>query len=260
MLEGMSIRAISRCTGLYKQTIIDLMLTASQKAKALLDAKVQNIDPRFIQMDELYGFVHTKQQNLGADDPNEWGTAFLWLAMDSQTKLIISHTVGSRSGVNAFRIVGDLRARTLGRYQITTDSLHAYVGAINEWYGKDVDYAQLHKIYGRIDMSVRSGDWYGSGKVIGAVPHVKTGKPDFSRISTSHIERANLSVRMHLRRLTRLTNAFSKSLDNHRAAIMLYIAFYNFCRPHQTLKGGTPAMAAGLADHIWTIGELLEIA
>ena len=109
------------------------------------------------------------------------------------------------------------------------------------------------EIYGKI----RSDNWYGSGHVLGAVPRVKIGRPDLSRISTSHIERANLSVRMHLRRLTRLTNAFSKSLDNHKAAITLYVAFYNFCRGHQTLKGGSPAMAAGLADHVWTVGELL---
>jgi transposase-like protein/IS1 family transposase len=257
MLEGMSIRAISRVTGLHKQTILSLMLTASEKSRKLLDAKVQNIDPRYVQMDELWGYIHTKENNLGDGDPREWGNAYLWLAMDSETKLIISHTVGARSGINAFRIAGDLRARTLGRYQITTDSLKAYVMAINEWFGKDVDYGQLHKIYGMV--SNRSTDWYGSGRVIGAVPHVKIGKPDFSRISTSHIERANLTVRMHLRRLTRLTNAFSKSLDNHKAAITLYVAFYNFCRGHQTLKGGSPAMAAGLADHVWTIAELLSV-
>lgn len=144
----------------------------------------------------------------------------------------------------------------MGRYQITSDQLNSYVGAIREWYDRDVDFAQLHKIYGKISTS----DWYGSGRVLGAVPHVKIGRPDFSRISTSHIERANLSVRMHLRRLTRLTNALSKSLDNHKAAVALYIAFYNFCRGHQTLKGASPAMAAGLTDHVWSIAELLGAA
>ncbi len=119
-----------------------------------------------------------------------------------------------------------------------------------------MDFGQLFKIYGK----VRTDNWYGSGRVLGAVPKVKIGRPDFSRISTSHVERANLSVRMHLRRLTRLTNAFSKKLENHKAAITLYVAFYNFCRPHQTHKGPSPAMAAGLADHVWTIAELLGAA
>ncbi len=255
MLEGMSIRAISRFTGLHKQTILSLMNTASEKARLLLDAKIQNISPRYVQMDELWGFVHTKEHNLGYDDPGEWGNAYLWLAMDSETKLIISHVIGARSGINAFRIAGDLRARTIGRYQITTDQLKSYISAIREWFGKDVDYGQLYKVYGKITTS----DWYGSGRVLGAVPRAKIGKPDYSRISTSHIERANLTVRMHLRRLTRLTNAFSKSLDNHKAAVTLYIAFYNFCRGHQTHKGASPAMAAGLTDHVWTIAELLSV-
>ncbi len=252
MLEGMSIRAISRFTGLHKQTILSLMNTAALKAKALLDAKVQNISPRYVQLDEMWGFVHTREPNLNDDDPDEWGSTMLWLAIDSETKLLISHHIGTRSGVNAHAFVSDLRRRTNGRYQVTSDQYNGYVGAMREHFGRNVDFGQLHKVYGRI----RSDNWYGSGQVLGAVPHVKIGRPDFARISTSHIERANLSVRMHLRRLTRLTNAFSKSLDNHKAAIMLYIAFYNFCRVHQTLKA-TPAMAAGLTDHIWTIQELL---
>jgi transposase-like protein len=172
MLEGMSIRAISRVIGLRKHTILSLMTTASERARVLLDAKVQNISPRFVQMDEMWGFIHTKEINLGFDDPSEWGSVYLWLAMDSETKLIISHNVGARNGVNAWRIAFDLRSRTIGRYQITSDSLQAYVGAIRQWYEADVDYAMLHKIYGKI----RTSDWYGSGKVLGAVPHVKIGQ------------------------------------------------------------------------------------
>jgi transposase-like protein/IS1 family transposase len=253
MLEGMSIRAIERFTGVHRDTIMVLLGTASAKAKQVLDTKVQNIKPKYVQMDELWSFVHTKEHNLGWDDPGEWGSAYIWLALDSETKLIITHHIGGRNSVSAFNTAFDLRNRTAGRYQITSDSLKAYVGAIKQWYGRDVDFAQLHKIYGKIS----SSDWYGSGRVIGAVPHVKIGRPDFRRISTSHVERANLTVRMHLRRLTRLTNAFSKSLDNHKAAITLYVAFYNFCRPHQTHKGATPAMAAGITDHIWTLRELI---
>jgi IS1 family transposase/transposase-like protein len=253
MLEGMSVRAISRFTGLHKQTILSLMNTASEKARALLDSKVQNISPRYVQLDEMWGFIHTREPHLRDDDPNEWGSTMLWLAIDSETKLLISHHVGTRNGVNAHAFVRDLRKRTEGRYQVTSDQYNGYVGAMREHFGRNVDFGQLYKVYGKI----RSDNWYGSGHVLGAVPRVKIGRPDWSRISTSHIERANLSVRMHLRRLTRLTNAFSKSLDNHKAAITLYVAFYNFCRGHQTHKGASPAMAAGLADHVWSIGELL---
>ena len=253
MLEGMSVRAISRVTGLHKQTILALMNTASEKARTLLDSKVQNISPRYVQLDEMWGFIHTRHPNLRDDDPEEWGSTMLWLAIDSETKLLISHHVGARNGVSAHAFVRDLRKRTNGRYQVTSDQYNGYVGAMREHFGRNVDFGQLHKIYGRI----RTDNWYGSGQVLGAVPHVKIGRPDFSSISTSHIERANLSVRMHLRRLTRLTNAFSKSLDNHKAAITLYVAFYNFCRPHQTHKGASPAMAAGLADHVWSIAELI---
>ncbi len=145
-----------------------------------------------------------------------------------------------------------LGERTDGRYQVTSDQYNGYVGAMGEHFGQNVDFGQLHKIYSRLN----TDGWYGGGQVIGAVPHVKIGRPDWSRISTSHIERANLSVRMHLRRLTRLTNAFSKKLENLQAAVTLYVAFYNFCRVHQTLKA-TPAMAAGLTDHIWSLQELL---
>ena len=252
MLEGMSVRAISRLTGLHKHTILELMKTAAEKARAVLDSKVQHVSPRYMQMDEMWGFIHTREPNLNEGDPTEWGSTMLWLALDSETKLLISHHVGSRNGVSAHAFVSDLRARTDGRYQVTSDQYNAYVGAMREHFGQNVDFGQLRKIYGRLQTET----WYGGGYVVGAVPHVKIGSPDFSRISTSHVERTNLSVRMHLRRFTRLTNAFSKKLDNLKAAVTLYVAFYNFCRVHQTVKA-TPAMAAGLTDHAWSITELL---
>jgi len=253
MLEGMSVRAISRLTGLHKHTILSLMTTASAKARAVLDSRVQHVSPRYVQMDEMWGFIHTREPNLNEGDPTEWGSTMLWLALDSETKLLISHHVGNRNGVSAHAFVSDLRARTDGRYQVTSDQYNAYVGAMREHFGHNVDFGQLRKIYGRL----QTDTWYGGGYVVGAVPHVKIGRPDFSRISTSHVERTNLSVRMHLRRFTRLTNAFSKKLDNLKAAVTLYVAFYNFCRVHQTVKA-TPAMAAGLTDHVWSVSELLS--
>jgi IS1 family transposase len=253
MLEGMSIRAISRLTGLHKHTILEFMKTAAVKARIVLDSKVQNITPRYVQMDELWGFVHTREHNKNEGDSVEWGSVYLWLAIDSESKLLITHHFGDRNSVAAHQFIGDLRKRTVGRYQASSDQLPAYVGAMRNHFGANVDFGQLHKIYGKLN----ADNWYGGGQVIGAVPHVKIGRPDYSRISTSHVERANLSVRMHLRRLTRLTNAFSKKLENLKDAVTLYVAFYNFCRVHQTLKA-TPAMAAGLSDHVWSVSELLS--
>jgi transposase-like protein/IS1 family transposase len=252
MLEGMSIRAIERFTGVHRDTILSLMRTASEKARQVLNAKIQHISPKYVQMDEMWGFIHTREPNLNEGDPDEWGSTMVWLALDSETKLIITHHVGSRNGISAHAFVSDLRARTDGRYQVTSDQYNAYVGAMREHFGQNVDFGQLHKIYGRIN----TDSWYGGGQVIGAVPHVKIGRPDWSRISTSHVERTNLSVRMHLRRFTRLTNAHSKTLANMQAAVTLYIAFYNFCRVNQALKK-TPAMQTGITDHIWSIQELL---
>jgi IS1 family transposase len=176
----------------------------------------------------------------------------VWLALDSETKLIITHHVGSRNGISAHAFVSDLRARTDGRYQVSSDQFNAYVGAMREHFKQDVDFGQLHKIYGRAS----TDGWYGGGQVIGAVPHVKIGRPEWGRISTSHVERMNLSVRMHLRRFTRLTNAHSKTLANMQAAVTLYVAFYNFCRINQSVKK-TPAMAAQITDHPWTLEELI---
>jgi transposase-like protein/IS1 family transposase len=254
MLEGMSIRAIERFTGVHRDTILRLMNAAAQKARNVLDTKVKNINPNFVQVDEMWGFVHTRHPNLHDGDPSEWGSTMLWLAIDSETKLLISYHVGTRSGVNAHAFISDLHKRTNGRYQITSDQYNGYVGAVREYFGRDVDFGQLHKVYGRI----RSDNWYGTGQVLGAVPRVKIGRPDWNRISTSHVERTNLSVRMHLRRFTRLTNAHSKTLANMKDAVALYVAFYNFCRVNQALKK-TPAMEAGIADHAWTLQELLTI-
>ncbi len=185
MLEGMSVRAIERLTGLHRDTVLSLMNTAAIKARSVLETRVWNISPRYVQMDEMFGFVHTREPHLRPNDPAEWRGTMLWIALDSETKLIITHRVGDRNGINAHAFVSDLRARTEGRYQVTSDQYNAYVGAMREHFGQNVDFAQLRKIY-----SSGTGDgWYGSGQVVGAVPHVKIGRPDFSRISTSHVER-----------------------------------------------------------------------
>jgi len=253
MLEGMSARAISRLTGLHLQTILALMNTAAEKARVVFDVMVRNVRPKFVQLDELWVMLGCHGKNVRPSSPAEWGDKWVWLALDSDSKMILSYHIGARNTVNAYQFVKDLGERTLGKFQITTDALRGYVGAIEEWFGADVHFAQLQKIYGRTEAGP---EWYGGGRVIAAVPRVRTGNPDFSRISTSHIERANLSVRCHLRRFARKTNAISKTLENLRAAVDLYVSFYNFCRVHQTLRV-TPAMEAGITDHIWTVAELV---
>lgn len=257
MTEGMSIRAISRVTGIHKTTILALLLTVGLKCARLFDAKVRNVRPRYIQADEAWTFVQKKQKRLKVDDPIERGDQYVWIAIDSESKAVLSFYVGKRDAVSAYEFIGDLSQRIAEQHrpQLTTDGLEGYINAVEEHFGADVDFAQLVKQYAQ--PRTDGPDWFRpSSHVIAAVPTPIIGDPDFKRISTSHIERANLTVRMHLRRFTRLTNGFSKKLENLRAAVALFMAWYNFCRVHQTLRV-TPAMEAGLTDHVWTIRELL---
>lgn len=255
MLEGMSVRAISRLTGMDKNTILSLLMDAGDHCRRVFDRMVRGIRPVHVQADEIWSFVGCHQRRLRSDSPEEWGDAYTWFALDSDTKLVLSFHVGDRNTINAFEFVRDLSGRTLGRFQITTDSLRSYIGAIEEFYGADIDFAQITKVFSK--SGVGGPEWYSAaGHVVAVVPNVQTGNPDYRHISTSHIERSNLSLRMHLRRFTRLTNAHSKKLANHKAAIALYMAWYNFCRVHSTLRV-TPAMEAGIVDHVWTIAELI---
>ena len=256
MTEGMSVRAISRVTGIHKTTILALLLTVGLKCARLFDAMVQNVRPRYIQADEAWTFVQKKQKRLKVDDPIERGDQYVWIAIDSESKAVLSFYVGKRDAVSAYEFIGDLSRRIAEQHrpQLTTDGLEGYIDAVEEHFGADVDFAQLVKQYAhpRTD----GPDWFRpSSHVVAAIPTLIMGDPDERRISTSHIERANLTVRMHLRRFTRLTNGFSKKLENLKAAVAIFMAWYNFCRVHQTLRV-TPAMEAGLTDHVWTIGEL----
>lgn len=257
MTEGMSVRAISRVTDIHKTTILSLLKTVGATCARLFDAKVQNIRPAYVQADEAWTFVQKKQKRLTAKDPAERGDQYVWLALDSQSKAILSYRVGKRDGLNAYEFVEDLSQRIAEhhRFQLTTDGLEGYVPAVEEHFGADIDFAQLVKQYAK--PKTDGPDWFRpSSHVVTAIPTPIMGDPDEKRISTSHIERANLTVRMHLRRFTRLTNGFSKKLENLKAAVAVFVAWYNFCRVHQTLRV-TPAMEAGLTDHVWTIGELL---
>lgn len=258
LAEGMSVRAVSRVTGIHKTTILSLLVTVGERCADVFDAKVRNIRPRFVQADEIWTFVQKKQKRMTAEDsPAERGDQYVWIALDSETKAVLSYYVGKRDDVSAYEFMGDLSKRIVGRCQITTDGLKGYIQAVEEHFGADVDFAQLVKNYApaRTD----GPDWFRpSHRVVSATPTPISGDPDFSRISTSHIERANLTLRMQMRRFTRLTNGFSKKIDNLRAAVAVFMAWYNFCRVHQTLRV-TPAMEAGLTDHVWSIRDLLTL-
>lgn len=255
LTEGMSVRAISRITGVHKSTILSLILTAGDRCRRVFNQRIRNVRPHYVQADELWTFVHTKEHHCNADSPREWGDAYVWMAIDSETKLVLSYLTAKRDPPSAYAFVRDLSERVSGRFQITTDGLRGYIPAIEEYLGADVDFAQLVKVYGNRDSA--GPDWYSPSQVTATVPTPISGNPRIEHISTSHIERANLSMRTHLRRFTRLSLGFSKKLRHLRACVSLYMAFFNFCRVHLTLRV-TPAMEAGLSDHIWTLQELLE--
>jgi transposase-like protein/IS1 family transposase len=254
LLEGMSVRSTGRVTGLHQGTILSLLETVGKKARRFLDRHVRNLTPRFIEADELWAFVGCKERHLHDASPKEWGDSYTWLGVCAESKLIISYHVGKRDADGAYEFIRDLSERVVGRTQITTDGLKFYPGAIEQYFGADADYAQLIKIYGSPE--TEAPDWYQPSHVIETIPTPISGNPDPKHISTSYVERTNLSVRMHLRRFGRLTNAFSKKLANLKDAVSIFVAFFNFCRVHQTLRV-TPAMQAGIADHVWTIQELL---
>lgn len=255
LVEGVSIRAASRLTGMHKRTILSLLVFAGGKCQTVLDGTVRKLHPRYVQLDELWTFVHTKERNLRSGDPDEWGDAYTWIALDSETKLIISHLVGKRDAESANEFLADYSSRVVGLHQLTSDGYRPYLEAVETYFGADIHFAQLVKVYGRPKEA--GPDWYGPAEVIDTLPTPIVGEPDEEHISTSHAERSNLNFRMHLRRFTRLVNGFSKKLDNLKAAVALYVAWYNFCRVHQTLRV-TPAMEAGIADHVWDVAELLR--
>jgi transposase-like protein/IS1 family transposase len=257
LLEGMSVRAVSGVTGVHKGTILSLLLTIGDKCRTLFDKRVRGIRPQFVQADELWTFVHTKERHMRPGSPDEWGDSYIWMAIDSDTKMVLSYLVAKREAMSAYDFIRDLSERVTGRFQLTTDGFRSYLPAVEEYFGTNVDFAQLVKLYGTSDGE--GPDLYQPSKVTATIPVVISGDPDEARISTSHVERANLSVRTHLRRFTRLSLGFSKTVDHLKAAVNLYMTFFNFCRVHQTLRV-TPAMEAGITDNIWTVQELLECA
>jgi IS1 family transposase len=256
LVEGNSIRATVRMTGVAKNTVVKLLLDLADACAAYHDRTVGNLTVRRLQCDEIWNFVGAKAKNASPEKKAEgWGDTWTWTALDAQTKLCVSYLVGGRDLGWAKEFMQDCASRIKNRVQITTDGHRAYLEAVEDAFGADIDYAQLQKIYGAPSENATR---YSPAKCIGCEMKTVSGNPDPKHVSTSFVERQNLSMRMSIRRFTRLTNAFSKKVENHAAAVALWFAYYNFCRVHQTLRV-TPAMEAGLTDHVWTIEELLSL-
>lgn len=254
LLEGMSIRAVERITGMKDATICDLILVVGENCDKFLESTVVNIATKHAQLDELWDFVDCKSATkvrLGRTD--ECGDVWTWVAIDAHSKLILSHTVGQRGEGDCIRFLRRLNKATVGRIQVTSDGHGTYTHNVPFELGSRVDFAQLIKTYSASQVETRYSPAVISG--IEIVP--RFGSPDLDEVSTSYVERVNLSFRMHVRRYTRLTNAHSKTFRHHAAMTAIFVCWYNFCRKHETLRKATPAMASGLADHVWTLEEML---
>jgi IS1 family transposase len=258
LVEGNSIRSTVRMTGASKNTIAKLLIELGAACSEYLDKALVNLPCKRIQCDEIWSFVGCKEKNVTIaklERDGHVGDVWTWVAMDADTKLICSWMVGERNGATAFQFMQDLAGRLTNRVQLTTDGFKSYLNAVEGVFGADIDYAMLIKIYGDTTEGQKR---YSPAECTGTKRETITGSPDKKHISTSYIERQNLTMRMSIRRFTRLTNAFSKKLENHIASIAIHYMYYNFCRIHQTLRV-TPAMAAGVTDRLWSIQDLIAL-
>lgn len=255
LVEGNSIRSTARMVGVEHKTVMRVLLRVGQKCQRLLDERMRGLQCSNVQVDEIWTFVGKKEKRVnGIDDPFQVGDQYVFVAMDAESKLIPSFRIGKRSAENAWYFMRDLSERVSTRMQITSDGFRPYYAAVEDAFGANVDYAMLVKIYGE---PAEPEKRYSPAEIVDARPIPVSGNPKLHLISTSHIERQNLTIRMQLRRFTRLTNAFSKKLDNLKAAISLHFAWYNFVRIHSSLRV-TPAMAAGISDHVWDFAEFFK--
>ena len=253
LVEGNSIRSTVRMTGVAKNTVVKLLLDLADACAAYHDRHVRNIHVRRLQCDEIWQYVGAKAKNVRPEKKAiGWGDVWTWTAIDADTKLCISYLVGGRDLGWAKEFMEDCASRIRNRVQITTDGHKAYMEAVENAFGADIDYAQLQKIYGAV---AENETRYSPARCIGCDMKVVSGNPDPKHVSTSFVERQNLSMRMSIRRFTRLTNAFSKKIENHAAAVAIWFMYYNFCRVHSTLRV-TPAMESEISNHVWTIEEL----
>jgi len=259
LCEGSSVRTTERLTGLHRNTILHLLTIAGGRCESLLEKRVRSVPVQDVQCDELWGFVYKKRANRRGDEERfaYIGDAWCFVGIERRTKLVLAYELGKRTVTSAVRFMEKLATATDAeqRFQLTTDGQNAYNYAVGTVLGDRVDYAQLIKIY-KLDVP-EDARRYSPPKLAEAIPTPVYGDPDEQRISTSHVERQNLTMRMCIRRLTRLTNGFSKKWENLRAALALHFAYYDFCRVHGTIRT-TPAVKAGITDHVWRLEELLN--
>ncbi len=255
LAEGSSIRSIERITGVNRNTIMSLAIRVGTACKAIMDEKMRNLPCKQIQVDEIWGFVGAKQKN--ANKAGAFGDVWTFIALDSDSKLIPSYIVGKRDSYHAKAFMSDLAERLTNRVQISSDSLATYRDATERAFGSEVDYGQVVKTYAVAALGNAAAIRYSPAEVVSIEKTVVSGMPQIDRISTSHIEKQNHTLRMHCRRLTRLTNAFSKKIENFEAAVALNFAYYNFCKVHGAIRC-TPAMQAGVESSQWTVAELIE--
>ena len=257
LVEGNSIRATSRMTGVSKITIQKLLPEVGMVCARFQDQAFRGLNLKRIQCDEIWSFCYAKDKNLPEDKREVfgYGSVWTWTALDAETKLVPCWMVAPRDAESAREFMNDLAARLATRVQLTTDGHKPYLEAVEGAFGADIDYAMLIKLYGE---DKQAETRYSPATCVGTRKHEISGKPDHKHISTSYVERQNLTMRMHMRRFTRLTNAFSKKLENHIAAISLHFMYYNFCRIHQTLRV-TPAMAANVTDRAWDVEDIVRL-
>jgi IS1 family transposase len=255
LVEGNSIRATCRLTGVCKDAVLKLVRDMGTACAAFHNSTVRGVRVERVQCDEVWSFCYAKEKNVPLEQQGTGaGSVWTWIAIDADSKLVLSYLCGGRDASWACKFMEDLASRVTTRIQITTDGHRAYAEAVEGAFGMDVDYAMLIKLYGA--PSDQPDTRYSPAACIGTRTGILSGNPDRDHISTSYIERQNLNLRMGVRRFTRLTNAFSKKFENHCHMVAIYHAYYNFCRVHQTLRV-TPAMEAGITDHVWTLEELV---
>ena len=257
MLEGNSISSIERITDVHHTTILKLMVLAGQKCARIMADKVRNVQVRDVEADEVWSFIGKKQRRVTPDDLQEFGDCYCFVAIERHTKLVLNIAMGKRDQSTTDVFIDGVRDAISSRnFQITTDGFTPYRTAVADTFGYGIDFAQLIKVYRAAPEGERR---YSPAQIASTEVVPVMGRPDPERICTSIVERSNLSLRMGLRRFTRLTNAFSKKWENHWSAVVLWYTYYNFCRVHKTLRV-TPAMEAGVADRVWSINDLLEVA
>lgn len=258
LCEGSSIRSIVRVTGKSKNTISKLLIAAGKACAAYHEANVRDLRTTRVEVDEIWSFTYAKQKNVKTAKaaPANAGDTWTWTAIDADSKMIVSYLVGGRDAEYAMWFMDDLRSRLANRVQLTSDGHKSYLEAVEGAFGADVDYAQLIKLYGNAPESFKGR--YSPAECTGIKKRRIEGEPDKKLVSTSYVERSNLTMRMHMRRFTRLTNGFSKKIENHAHAVALHMMYYNFVRMHKTLRM-SPAMAAGVSDTLWGMKDIVKL-